>query len=211
MPRALLNNPDWASESKAPLVQELPAPSVTMQESTASSSSSSGPANGVKEMTNAHAEKEKKPKSILKTATPVVGTGAGGKRPLIEEVASMGANSGSGLDVKKLAELLPLRWRWEKNGERLRIEVDVPGLVSFNYAIESHERRNLIEKFFSTSLHNRRANSTRSPRSISKRVVFCSTFLKNTSSTSTSGFLTRRSGNSARHHLLRTTPRRMHH
>ena len=67
-------------------------------------------------------------------STTPAGVDGGKKKPLIEEISSVDSNDtvsavGPDLDVHALPALPPLRWKWSKEGEILRIEVDTPGMV----------------------------------------------------------------------------------
>lgn len=65
------------------------------------------------------------PKSILKNSS------AGNvKKPLIEEIApSAGTEPLKPVDEAALARLPPAPWKWTKEGERIKIDVQVPQLV----------------------------------------------------------------------------------
>lgn len=142
MPGALVD-PDSASKTPAasrsePLVQELLGSVPLVSTIEGNDTVREGPANDIRDKTNASANT--KPKSILKAAPAAslvteTSASAGVRKPLIEEVtngvqvAALGPNNS--LDEKAASALPPLRWKWAKDGERLRIEVDVPGLVRF--------------------------------------------------------------------------------
>ncbi|KAL5478773.1 hypothetical protein ACEPAI_2050 [Sanghuangporus weigelae] len=57
------------------------------------------------------------------------------KKPLLGEIRSVNSNhsvsaeTGPGLDMSVLSVLPPLRWSWSKEGEKLRIEIDVPEMT----------------------------------------------------------------------------------
>ncbi|EJD04912.1 uncharacterized protein FOMMEDRAFT_105099 [Fomitiporia mediterranea MF3/22] len=142
MPRTLVD-PNGVAKGPAsrasPLVQELPNIAPAVHDKDENKDKKGGKreqrASDITDKTNTvdNPNAVRKPKSILKNSSAAnasEGSSAGGKKPHIEEVSTSGASGPDNvLDENKALALPPLRWKWRKEGERLKIEIEVPDLM----------------------------------------------------------------------------------
>ncbi|KAL5525093.1 hypothetical protein ACEPAF_8962 [Sanghuangporus sanghuang] len=127
-----------ASSSKAASsTNQKPLKSILKPSSTSSSfAANAGSAAGVDQHVGLDAPVSRSGGVVYGSgSTTSAGVDGRQKKPLVEEIRSVDSNhsvsadTGPGSDVNVLSALPPLRWSWSKEGEKLRVEIDVPEMT----------------------------------------------------------------------------------
>ncbi|KAL5498350.1 hypothetical protein ACEPAH_2492 [Sanghuangporus vaninii] len=126
-----------ASSSKAASsTNQKPIKSILKPSSTSSSfAANAGSAAGVDQHVSLDAPVSRSGGVVYGSDSTSAGVDGRQKKPLVEEIRSVDSNhsvsavTGPGLDVSVLSALPPLRWSWSKEGEKLRVEIDVPEMT----------------------------------------------------------------------------------